>query len=159
MLVRPRWSSFIVACTLQVNSKRENSMTTFNFPHDILSGNFADKFLDFSTSTVKSKFPLYDLTRSGDVYTLRLATAGYSRDQLSIDLEDGMLTVSGKAKHLEEIPTESVIHRSISGAAFQRKFLLDDGVEVRDAAYVDGILTINCEVKRKEHSSTSIKIG
>jgi len=134
-------------------------MTTFHFPHDILSGNFADKFLDFSTSTVKSKFPLYDLSRNGDVYTIRLATAGYNRDQLSIDLADGTLVVRGKAKQLKETPTESVIHRSISGSAFERKFLLDDGVEVRDAMYVDGILTINCEVKRKEPSSTSIKIG
>lgn len=85
-------------------------------------------------------YPPYDIIRKGvSEYLIRLAVAGFGREELSITVQQNLLTVSGRksqdAKH-------HYLHEGISGGAFERQFSLADHVEVRNASCQDGILEI-----------------
>jgi molecular chaperone IbpA len=97
--------------------------------------NDAQKRLD-----AEGGFPPYDIIRKDDsTYSIRLAVAGFSEDELTITAKQNLLTVSGQKKPEEK---RQYLHEGISGQAFERHFSLADHVEVRGAAYENGILEI-----------------
>lgn len=73
-------------------------------------------------------------------YATTLAVAGFSDSELDINVEKGMLTVSGsKEKEAEH----KYLHQGIANRTFERKFNLADYVEVTDADLNNGLLTIH----------------
>jgi molecular chaperone IbpA len=73
-------------------------------------------------------------------YAITLAVAGFEEGNLDISVENGVLTVKGK-KETED--KRQYLHQGIANRAFERKFSLADHVEVTDADFVNGQLTIN----------------
>lgn len=86
-------------------------------------------------------FPPYNILKDGDDYEISMAVAGYSRDQLDIELVERTLTV--KTVGLAE-PKEGkqVIHKGIAQRNFTSTFALGEHIEVKDAKLEDGMLTI-----------------
>ena len=85
-------------------------------------------------------FPPYDIVRKDDAtYVIRLAVAGFSQEELTITAKQNFLTVSGQKKAEEQ---HQYLYEGISARSFERQFSLADHVEVRGAAYQDGILEI-----------------
>jgi molecular chaperone IbpA len=85
-------------------------------------------------------FPPYDIVRKDDsTYTIRLAVAGFSEEELNITAKQNLLTVSGQKKAEEK---RQYLYESISARSFERQFSLADHVEVRGASYENGILEI-----------------
>jgi molecular chaperone IbpA len=85
-------------------------------------------------------FPPYDIVRKDDAtYLIRLAVAGFSQEELTITAKQNFLTVSGQKKAAEQ---HQYLYEGISARSFERQFSLADHVEVRGAAYQDGILEI-----------------
>jgi molecular chaperone IbpA len=85
-------------------------------------------------------FPPYDIVRKGEAtYAIRLAVAGFSEGELNITAKQNVLTVSGQKKPAEK---HQYLHEGISARAFERHFSLADHIEVRGAAYENGILEI-----------------
>ena len=85
-------------------------------------------------------FPPYDIVRKDEsTYIIRLAAAGFSRDELTITAKQNLLTVAGQ-KHAGE--KRQYLHEGISARSFARQFSLADHVEVRNASYENGILEI-----------------
>jgi molecular chaperone IbpA len=85
-------------------------------------------------------FPPYDIVRKDDsTYTIRLAVAGFSEDELNITAKQNLLTVAGQRKADERL---QYLHEGISARSFERQFSLADHVEVRGASYKNGILEI-----------------
>jgi molecular chaperone IbpA len=88
----------------------------------------------------ESGFPPYDIIRKDEsTYLIRLAVAGFSRDELTITAKQNLLTVSGQKKPDEK---HQYLHQGLTGQAFERHFNLADHVEVRGASYENGILEI-----------------
>jgi molecular chaperone IbpA len=84
-------------------------------------------------------FPPYDIIRKNEsTYSIRLAVAGFSPDELNITAKQNLLTVSGQKKPEQN---RRYLHEGISGS-FERQFSLADHVEVRDAICENGILEI-----------------
>lgn len=75
-------------------------------------------------------------------YAITLAVAGFSRDELSIEVEQGVLTVKG-SKDNDSKEQRQFLHRGIANRSFERKFNLAEFVEVTDASSDDGLLTIS----------------
>ena len=75
-------------------------------------------------------------------YAITLAVAGFSRDELSIEVEQGVLTVKG-SKDSDSKEQRQYLHRGIANRSFERKFNLAEFVEVTDASSDDGLLTIS----------------
>lgn len=87
-------------------------------------------------------YPPFDLERSGeDQYRITMAVAGFGRDELDINVKEGVLTVSGRKAEGKD-GERQFLHRGIGQRAFERRFQLADFVQVKGADLKDGLLTI-----------------
>ena len=87
-------------------------------------------------------FPPYDIETTGeDRYAITLAVAGFEESELDIQVEKGVLCVSGKKA--DEGEEKSYLYRGIANRSFERKFNLADHIEVRGAELRNGLLTIS----------------
>lgn len=94
----------------------------------------------FANST-QSGYPPYDVVQvSEDEYTVSLAVAGFTMDELSVTKEKDMLRIEGTAQKSEE--EVEYLHRGIAKRNFTREFTLADHVEVEDASLDLGMLTV-----------------
>ena len=89
-------------------------------------------------------FPPYDIESTGeDRYAITLAVAGFEESELDLQVEKGVLTVSGKKA--EDSEEKSYLYRGIANRSFERKFNLADYVEVKGAELKNGLLSIQLE--------------
>ena len=79
-------------------------------------------------------------------YKIELALAGYSKDDIELELKDSTLTVRNKTKE-KVINDESngVIHKGISTRQFERAFTRSEDIKVKDAELMNGLLSIKLE--------------
>ena len=94
-----------------------------------------------STVAAVDTGPAYDILATGeDRYAIVLAVPGYKAEELSIAVENGVLTVKGRpADAKSEV---RVIQRGILRPAFERRFALAEHVEVKGARLENGLLEI-----------------
>ena len=86
-------------------------------------------------------YPPYDIESVDEgKYKITLAVAGFSEEELDIQTESGVLTVSGKR---DEDNKGTYLHRGIAKRSFERKFQLADHVEVSNAELVNGLLEVS----------------
>ena len=86
-------------------------------------------------------YPPYNIERLADhSYRITMAVAGFTRDEISIEVKETALTVKGEKKP-EETKRE-FLHRGIAQRGFERRFQLADYVEVTGADLKDGLLHI-----------------
>ena len=85
-------------------------------------------------------YPPYNIERlADDRYQISLAVAGFSPDEISVTAEQNVVTVEGnKAEKAER----EFIYRGISTRSFKRQFNLADYVQVKSAAFDNGLLKI-----------------
>jgi molecular chaperone IbpA len=87
-------------------------------------------------------FPPYDIEATGeDHYSITLAVAGFEESELDIQVENGVLRVSGKKA--DESEEKSYLYRGIANRSFERKFNLADHIEIQGAALKNGLLSID----------------
>ena len=87
-------------------------------------------------------YPPYNIEKTGDDnYRISVAVAGFSSDDLSVELRDGAVIVS--AKKATEDEDRTYLHRGIATRAFERKFTLADHVRIDGASHADGMLHID----------------
>ncbi len=87
--------------------------------------------------------PAYNIEALDDNrYAITLVAAGFDESELEIQVENDVLTVSGKKVEPEN---REYLYRGIPQASFEQKFNLADYIEVRDASLNNGLLTIHLE--------------
>jgi molecular chaperone IbpA len=90
----------------------------------------------------ESGYPPYNIEKTGEnAYRVTMAVAGFSADELNITVQEGVLTVTGKAAKDEE--PKQFLHRGIARRAFERRFELADHIQVNGANLVNGLLHID----------------
>lgn len=94
--------------------------------------------------------------RAPERLRITLAVAGFTRDQLEITLEDKQLSVRGKQ---QDDQTREYIYRGIAARQFSRTFVLAEGIEVRSADLVNGLLIIDLVRHEPERLIRRIEIG
>ena len=103
-----------------------------------------DRMLDnipASNSNTGSGYPPYDIVKSGeDKYCIEMALAGFTKDEISVEVKEEYLTIAGDASDRHD--NSDYVHKGIARRAFQRKFVLNDTVEVEGADLTDGVLHI-----------------
>lgn len=98
-----------------------------------------------------TNYPPYNIIRvSENQYEIEVAVAGFSEDELDIEMQNGELFVRGESK-AENTRTGNYIHQGIAARNFTRTFALADNVEVKGAVVKNGILTVKLEVFVPEH--------
>ena len=87
-------------------------------------------------------YPPYNIEKlDEDHYRISIAVAGFSEDELNVEVKEGALIVSARKQETDEGRT--YLHRGIAGRNFERRFQLADYVRVSDAHLVDGLLHID----------------
>ena len=85
-------------------------------------------------------YPPYNIERlAEDRYQIALAVAGFSPDAISVTAEQNVLTIEGDK--LEQAERE-YLYQGISTRRFKRQFSLADYVQVKSAAFDNGLLKI-----------------
>ena len=110
----------------------------------------------FNLNESNTSYPPYNILKSDNNYTISLAIAGFSKDEIDISLQENQLVIKGIAKDQEN--KIEFLHRGIAGRNFERKFRLADTIKVSDASYEDGLLNIYLEREIPEHQKPR-KIG
>ena len=87
-------------------------------------------------------YPPYNIEKTADdSYRISIAVAGFSSDDLSVDVKEHALVVS--ARKAEDTTDRAYLHRGIATRAFERRFQLADHVRVVGASHADGLLHID----------------
>ena len=90
---------------------------------------------------VDAPYPPYNIERLGDnEYRITMAVAGFSQDELRVDVKEQALTIAGAKKPDEK--ERQYLHRGIAARNFERRFQLADHVEVKGADIQDGLLHV-----------------
>jgi HSP20 family molecular chaperone IbpA len=101
-------------------------------------------------------YPPYNIERIGENgLRITLAVAGFSTDDLAIELVENQLSVRGKQT---DDTTRVFLHRGIAARQFQRAFMLADGIEVRGARLDNGLLSIDLVRPHVEPRVRTIRI-
>ena len=91
---------------------------------------------------VQPTYPPYNIEKTDEnAYRISVAVAGFSADELSVEMKENGLTVSGRKA--EEQAERTYLHRGIATRAFERRFHLADHVRVSGATHADGMLHID----------------
>jgi molecular chaperone IbpA len=89
-------------------------------------------------------YPPYNIERTDENnYRISIAVAGFGEKDLSVDVSNGVLSVTGKRE--EEAGKQSFLYQGIAGRAFERSFQLAEHVEVRGARLENGLLHVDLE--------------
>ena len=100
------------------------------------------QLLDNAGSFEVPTYPPYNIERvSDDEYRVTMAVAGFGHDDITIEVKQNTLTVSGKKADKTEQKGE-FLHQGIAQRAFERRFQLADFVQVEGAELDHGLLHI-----------------
>ena len=110
-----------------------------------------------SHNATSSGFPPYNIRKEGEFsYVIDMALAGFSKNDIEVEVVDGLLTVRSVKENDED---DSNIYRGISYRKFNRKFTLADEIVVKDASLENGMLVISLErIVPEEKKPRKIKI-
>ena len=93
---------------------------------------------DINTPT----YPPYNIEKTADdAYRISIAVAGFSDDDLSVEVKEGALVVS--ARKTDENDSKTYLHRGIAERGFERRFQLAEHVRVSGAELVNGLLHVD----------------
>ena len=91
-------------------------------------------------------YPPYNIVKTGDyTYDIELALAGFSKKDIDVQYEDGIVTVKSIHETQEQEEKDGVLHRGISKRHFTKSFTVADDVVVNGAELKDGLLKISLE--------------
>lgn len=110
-----------------------------------------DRLYETGNAMLKSAkgYPPYNILREGDKYKIEMAVAGFSQEDITINVVENKLTIVGT--HTSETKKSDAIFRGIANRSFSRSFVIDDYIQVIDAEMKNGMLTIMLERVVPEH--------
>jgi len=112
--------------------------STVGFDH------FFDAIETLSADKYTSTFPPHNIVKIDENnYLVELAIAGFSDDDISIEVVKNQLEISGKKTDKDE--NRSYLHHGIGTRSFKKTVHMADTVQVKGASLSDGILTIELE--------------
>ncbi len=119
-----------------------------------------DRFFNMDT-TRDSGYPPYNIRKDNELqYSIEIALAGFSKDDIEVEVTDGQLVIRSKENEKDEDKSESFVHKGIARRSFNRTFSLSDDIIVKGADLKDGMLIINLErVIPDEKKPRLIQIG
>ena len=122
-----------------------NSLRPFSVGFDSIFEEF-DRMLE-SPERYNSNYPPYNIHKLSDNdYKIEVALAGFSKEDIELELKDSTLTIRNKTKE-KVINDESngVIHKGISTRQFERSFTISEDIKVKNAELKNGLLNIDLE--------------
>ncbi len=127
------------------------------------SSNFLEEFLNngILASNDKRGVPALNIKEDEKELTLELRIPGLKKEDIQLDYNDGILTLSGERnEEKEEKEKDKYLRREFSSYSFHRSIELPEeryNVAKAEASYKDGILEVKMP-KKEQKDKTSKKI-
>src|SRR6476619_4449413 len=104
--------------------------------------------------------PAMDLVETQDHFLVRADLPGLTEDDISIELEDNVLTISGERKLEEKAEKEGYFRVERSFGKFARTLTLPDGIDAEaiDAQFASGVLEVRIP-KPEQRKPRKVAIG
>jgi len=116
-------------------------MSVFDSPL-LLGFDHFERTLDQISKKAADGYPPYNIEQVGENHLrISLAVAGFSEDDLTVEISDNQLIVHGNRQ--QDDSQRVFLHRGIAARQFQRAFVLADGIEVVGAELDNGLLHID----------------
>ena len=144
-----RWEPFRELSSLQTEMNR-----LFNTAFDTTSGGAG------SAGGARRWTPAMDLLETDDHFVLRADLPGMNESDVSVELEDNVLTVSGERKTEHEERREGFFRMERAYGSFSRSLTLPQGVDADEvsAAFDRGVLEVRFP-KPAQRKPRKISIG
>ncbi|MEM8908443.1 MAG: Hsp20/alpha crystallin family protein [Bacteroidota bacterium] len=151
---------------VKVNPKyRRRSFFPHNFDHlfnDLINHSFGGSLDEHFVS----KRPAVNVITNADNYQLEVAVPGLRKEDIDLQVEKQVLTISAvKKETTEDTTTEAGVkysRREFDYATFKRTFHLNDTIDVNqiNASYQDGVLLVTLPKKEEAiEKSRAIEIA
>ena len=113
---------------------------------DLFNDPFFNTFSNLQKVTTTTNYPPYNQIKLNDTeYILSFALAGFSKDDVSVSLDNRKLTIKGEKQDAELPEGAEYLHKGIAARKFTDIFTLPEFVEVVGAEFKNGILDIKLE--------------
>jgi HSP20 family molecular chaperone IbpA len=135
------------------------AMTKLTFgAHPFLLGfDQLERLVERTAKSGTEGYPPFNIEQSGENdFRITLAVAGFREADLSITVEDRQLVIRGR--QADEAEGRLYLHRGIAARAFQKAFVLADGVEVAGASMENGLLHVDLRRSVPETVVQTIRI-
>jgi len=142
-------------------SLRDEFLTPFDRVFDKLTNDlFPGLSKEFGVGLFeKESYPKVDIIDHKDRVSIEAEIPGLKKDQITVDVKDGVLTISGQ-KHLkrEDVEEGTYVRRELKRSAFRRSFALGDNLNHEDvkAQFQDGVLVV--DVAKHKPAETKAKV-
>jgi len=111
--------------------------------------NELEKLVEGTAPQRNTSFPPHNIIKIDDSkYVVEMAVAGFSQDEIDVELQDGTLVVKGEKRDQTEV---EYLYRGIATRSFTKSIRLSESIEVCGAQFKDGILKIALENVIPEH--------
>lgn len=131
---------------------------TFGAHPYLLGFDQLERLVERTAKAGSEGYPPFNIEQSGEnAYRITLAVAGFREEDLAITVEDRQLVIRGR--QAEEEAERIYLHRGIAARAFQRSFVLAEGVEVAGAVLENGLLHVDLKRAVPETVVQTIRIG
>lgn len=131
-------------------------LSLFNSPF-LLGFDQFERTLDRIAKSANEGYPPYNIEQIGDDrLRITLAVAGFTSDDLQVQMEDNQLVIRGKQN---DDKSRLYLHRGIAARQFQRSFVLAEGIEVIGAKLDNGLLHVDLHRPLPEPKVRTIRIN
>ena len=108
---------------------------------------------EFGINFGSGSYPKVDVIDNDDSIVIEAEIPGLSKNDVSVDLEKNILTISGAKREKRDVNVR-YIKRELKRSSFKRSFILNEALDTKkiDAEFTDGVLTIIVNKKQPEKS-------
>jgi HSP20 family protein len=127
--------------------------------------NLIDRFFNESVSrfggSQYSFVPRVDVVEDEKAFEIHVAVPGVNKEDIKIDLNDHVLTISGERKFSKEKKDDNFRSIETQYGTFSRSFVLPEKVDATsiNAKYNNGILELTIPKDEKKALKTTIKVN
>lgn len=101
---------------------------------------------EYAMQSEAPNYPPYNIEKHGEnEYRIVVATAGFTQDELDINLDNSVLTIAGKPAAKAQGNEVTLLHKGIAQRSFKLSLRLDEYIEVQQASYENGLLKVNLQ--------------
>lgn len=135
----------------------EMTKPTFGSHPFLLGFEQLERLVERTAKASADGYPPFNIEQTSERgYRITLAVAGFREADLSIMVEDRQLVIRGRSG--AEEGERVFLHRGIAARAFQKSFVLAEGVEVKGAVLENGLLHVDLERAEPQNVVQTIEI-
>lgn len=144
--------------TMNTNTTKQHVPGKVFHPFTGLLAHVLDNLEQFpGNGPVATGAPRVNIVEHKEGYTLELLVPGYAKEDLKMQVEKDVLTVSGEAGQEQQVTQGRHIRKEFARAAFERSFRIPAVVDVEQIAAkeANGILVVT--MPKKEMAAPQVK--